>query len=83
MKWNKFIVETPESTGRVPIMQLDTSRRTSTSKGKPFALKSCDKIKLNSSAMNNKDGSMADQENINDSTIKKMLSKISLRSERT
>lgn len=82
MKWNKFIVEAAEPTGRAPTLQLDTSRRSTSSKGKPFALKSCEKINLNSSHLNNKDASIADQENLNESTIKKMLSKISSKSER-
>ena len=61
MKWAKYIVEESDPSDRAPTSHLETSRRSSLSKGKPFLLKSCDKAKMDSSFINSKDESIIDQ----------------------
>jgi hypothetical protein len=80
MKWNRFIVEA--STNRretSPISHLDSSRRSSRSQQAPFALKSCEKVPLNTSEFHNRDFSISELENIHDPTIRKMISRVSVK----
>ena len=83
MNWDRYIVgEGTKTKPASPISHLDASRcRSSLSNHKPFFLKTGEKLKVSNSRSVAKEKLVGDQENLGDSVLNKMISKITFKAD--